>query len=263
MTLDLGFAYAQARIQARFAGLPEEGEWQRLAPCRTLASFLEDARSGSLRGWLKGFSSQSDVHDLEAGLRSLYRETLDEVARWVPAPWRPALSWTRWLMHLPLLAHLRAGGEVPEWVEREPDLRVLLAEDGTLDPKRLAGAGIDFLFRAEPELTDAWIEQWRRRWPDCSREATCTLDSLIALFVEHAETFRRISPAAAWSLRGELRERLRLRLHGRVLQSEVPFIYLALMALDLERLRAALVSRVLFPTQNALGWSATDGRSAA
>ena len=88
MSPNLGFAYSQARIQARFAGLPQEDEWQRLAASRTLASFLEEARTGPLRGWVKGFSGQSGVHELEAGVRSLHREMLDEVASWVPTPWK-------------------------------------------------------------------------------------------------------------------------------------------------------------------------------
>jgi hypothetical protein len=71
--LDLDFAYAQARIQARFASLPSEAEWQRVAASRSLASFLEEARTGCLRDWVKGFSGQSDVHYLEEGLRSLFR----------------------------------------------------------------------------------------------------------------------------------------------------------------------------------------------
>jgi hypothetical protein len=246
MSLDLDFAYAQARIQARFARLPAEEEWQRLAASRTLASFLEEARSGPLRDWVKGFSGQSDAHELEAGLRSLYRETLEAVSGWVPAPWRDALSWTRWLMHLPLFAHLGAGGALPGWAARDPDLRFLLCEDGTLDRRRLAAAGVDVLMRPAQGLAAVWIAQWRGRWPRCGHEISRNLLAFTALLTGHVENFRRIPPDAAWSSRKELRERLRLRLHQRMLQPQVPFIYLALTALDLERLRAALVSRALF-----------------
>ena len=62
----------------------------------------------------------------------------------------------------------------------------------------------------------------------------------------HVQTFRQAAPASAWLLRRELRERLRLRFRQQTLQPLVPFIYLALVALDLERLRSALISRALF-----------------
>ena len=247
MSLDLDFAYAQARIQGRFSRLPAEDEWQRLAASRTLASLLEEARLGPLHNWVKGFSGQSDVHDLEAGLRSVHRETLEDLCGWVPAPWRDALSWTRWLVHLPLLAHLDAGGPMPGWVSRDPELSGLFGENGALDPRRLSSTGVDVLMHTNQEPAMAWIIQWRRRWPHCRPETARDLEALAAPLTGRVESFGRISPTATWSLRKKLRERLRLSLHRHTLQPSVPFVYLALTALDLERLRAALVSRALFP----------------
>ena len=75
MSLDLDFAYAQARIQGRFSRLSAEDEWQRLAASR-----------------------------------SLHRKTLEDLCGWVPAPWRDALSWTRWLVHLPLIVEAIVSG---------------------------------------------------------------------------------------------------------------------------------------------------------
>lgn len=260
MGLDLDFAYAQARIQGRFSRLPGEDEWQRLAASRTLASFLEEARSGSLRDWVKGFSGQSDVHDLEAGLRSLHRDVLEELCGWVPVPWRDALSWTRWLVHLPLLAHLGAGRPMPGWAARDLELRGLLGEDGELDPRRLSNAGLDVLMRAEEGPAAAWILQWRRRWPRCGCEASRNLDALTATLAGQVESFGRISPTAGRALHTELRGWLRLTLHRRTLQPSVPYVYLALTTLDLDRLRAALVSRALFSPQ---GEPAPPGQAAA
>lgn len=260
MSPNLGFAYAQARIQARFAGLPQEEEWQRLAASRTLASFLEEARTGPLRGWVKGFSGQSGAHELEAGVRSLYREMLDEVASWVPNPWKDAVSWVRWLNHLPLLAHLAAGGSAPLWTARDPDLRPLIDDDGALDPKRLAGTGLQCLLGGEEGLARPWIVQWRSRWPRCCRETARNLEGLTALLAAHVEGFRRSPPSAAWSLRRELHERLRSRFHRRTLQPEMPFIFITLTALDLERLRASLVSRALFSAPDEPPGSAAVGQ---
>jgi hypothetical protein len=245
--MDLHFAYAQARVQARFAGLPPESEWQRLAASRTLAAFLEEARAGIMRDWIKGFSGQSGIQDLEAGLRVLYRNTLDEVAGWVPAPWQEAVSWVRWLPRLPLMSHLQAGGPVPGWVARDQELGVLIAEDGTLDHAYLIREGAEALTDPRSGLIRSWIAEWRGRWPSCARSHIRGLEALTDLLGRHAEAFARLQPTAAWHQRRALRERLRLRLHQQALRPEVPFVYLASLALDLERLRAALVSRALFP----------------
>lgn len=257
MIITAEFAYAQARIQARFAALPAEGEWRRLAASRTLASFLEEARAGPLRAWVKGFSDQSDAHDLEAGLRFLYREILDAVAGWVPEAWREALSWVRWLTLLSLLAHLRAGGGTPAWVAQDPWLCTLL-DDGEGSEFRVhADARVQRLLQAEDGGVSIWVDEWHRSWPPCNPAISRDLMSLEVLLMDHAQDFRRAAPGSAWRLREELRKGLRLRLHRSTLRPSVPFIYLALAALDLERLRAALIDRALFADQEeALGAAA-------
>jgi hypothetical protein len=250
MSTSCRFAYAQARVQARFAGLPGEEAWQALAASRSLAAFLEDARSGALRDWVKGFSGQSDVHDLEAGVRVQFRETADELARWVPAPWAPAVRWSRWLILLPLLDHLARGGAVPGWVRRDPGLARFLAEDGTLDGARLGRLGAAPLLGAD-DPAGAWLAEWRSRWPRCSREALGNLGALAGLLGEHLSAFREAPPRSAWELRAALSARLRHLFHRRLLQPAGVFTYLVLVALELERLRAELVTRVLFPEEGA------------
>ena len=254
-------AYAQARIQARFAALPAEQEWRRLAASRTLASFLEEARAGPLRDWVKGFSDQSDAHDLEAGLRFLYREILDAVVGWVPEAWREAVSWVRWLTLLPLLAHLRTGGAMPVWVAQDPGLRTLLDEGGGSESGAHSEARVQRLLQAGAGEVTVWVDEWHRSWPACNRAISLDLVSLEVLLMDHARTFGRVAPASAWSLREELRKGLCLRLHRRTLQPAVPFIYLALTALDLERLRAALVGRALFADREVARGAAVGGGS--
>lgn len=262
MTIAPEFSYAQARIQACFATLPVEDEWRRLAASRTLASFIEEARAGALREWVKGFSGQSDVHDLEAGLRGQYRDTLDAVAGWVPGPWREAVSWIRWLTLLPLLAHLQADGCVPGWVARDPSLNELLANLDRSVVRSPSNGRVQRFIRGGTLTVDAWAEEWRRSWPTCNRAMSLDLATLEILLRDHATTFRSAPPQSAWHLRRQLRERLRLRLHRSTLQPAVPFVYLALTALDIERLRAALVSRALFPDRDEPDM-ATAGRASA
>jgi hypothetical protein len=263
MRKDLDFAYAQARIQARFATLPQETEWERLAASRTLAAFLEEARTGSLCNWVKGFSSQSDIHDLEAGIRSLYWDSLEAVAGWVPAPWREAVSWVRWLAWLPLLSHLKSGGVMPDWTAQDQSLHALADSDGALSMQRLEEAGAACLLHAEEDVVSVWIAEWKQRWPRCSRTLCRDLEALIPLVMTHFDVFPRLPPDSAWRQRRELRATLRLHFHRQPLEPAIPFVYLALTALDLERLRAALVSRALFPVQDEPARHETAERFAA
>jgi len=239
------FSYVQARVQARFAALPSAEEWQRLAASRSLAAFLEDARNGPLRPWVKGFSGQSSSRDLELGVRRLFTEAVEEVADWVPEPWREAVLWTRWLALLALWGHLARGGQAPDWLADEPLLRSLLGERGGIDPVRVEAAGFSLRLSGDDPLT-AWAEHWRGLWPPCKREFLANLDALGALLAGHMAVFRAARAESAWGLRLALRVRLRLLFHRLLLQPAGPLIYLALIGLDLERLRAELVSRALF-----------------
>ncbi len=239
------FAYAQARIQARYTRLPTEEEWQRLAPARTLPSFLEEAREGVMRDWVKGFSGQSDVHDLEVGVRSLFREAVDELAGWLPELWRPAMLWTRWLPLLPLLDHQARTGSAPPWLQRDPGLQGLLTE-GLTDPGKLRRAGAGALADASAEPAATWVLEWRRLMPPGKRSCERRIEELVGLLSQHVAVFRGARSESAWDVRRALRGRLALLLHRHLLQPAGAFIFLGLTALDLERLRGQLVSRALF-----------------
>jgi hypothetical protein len=62
----------------------------------------------------------------------------------------------------------------------------------------------------------------------------------------HLAAFHQSPPDAAWGLRQALRDRLRVRFHQHPLQPLIIFLYLALILLDLERLRGELLRRCLF-----------------
>jgi hypothetical protein len=140
---------------------------------------------------------------------------------------------------------------MPAWVARDHDLQPLLDEAGDLDPLRLRAAGAGSLIEAGGDPAAAWVAEWRRRWPPCKREFVRNLEAMHALLAEHLDAFRASRPDAAWGLRKALHDRLRLLFHRRLLQPAGPFIYLALTVLDMERLRAELVSRALFPSREA------------
>jgi len=248
------FAYTQARLQARYAELPTEADWRRLSGARTLSGWLEEARSGALKRWVKGFSAQSDSHDIERGVRAQFTETVEQVAGYVPKPWHDAVSWCVWLPLLGLFDHARGGGSLPDWVARDPGLAPLLDDDRRFDSSALASHGVGGLL--EDDAGRAWLAQWRRRWPRCKPAHLDAVDDLVQRCLTQLRDFRETPPNKAWSLRKELRERLRFEFHLSLLQPSSVFIFLTLVALDLERLRRALLDRALFTT--ALDAAAAD-----
>lgn len=241
-----GFAYAQARVQARFARLPTNDDWRRLAAARGFSGFLEEARAGAHRDWVKPFSGQSDAHDIEIGLRVLYRDQVEEVADWMPRPWHSSVVWTRWLVLIPLFDHLARGGGLPGWVKRDHELRELLSDWDLVDPGHLTGSDAGILLVTGAGPVGAWRREWRRRWPRCGAESRRNLVALERLFAGHTDAFRRCRPESAWDLRRGLRDRLELLFHRLLLQPASAFVFLALVLLDLEQLRAELLLRGLF-----------------
>jgi hypothetical protein len=245
----LRFAYTQARVQARCGALPTEADWRRISGTRGLGAWLEEARAGPLKDWVKGFSAASDVHDIEAGVRNLLLTEIDAVAGFVPERWRAAVRWTRWLPLLGALEHLRTAGELPRWARRTAPVAELLDDAGMPVPRLVERAGIAPLLSTDvAEAVGAlWLDAWRRCWPVTTGAVRADLEALAGRLAEHLGEFRRSSPGGAWTLRQQLRERLRFHFHGLGLSPAMPFAYLALVALDLERLRRALLDRALFP----------------
>ncbi|MBK1630576.1 hypothetical protein CKO31_07425 [Thiohalocapsa halophila] len=251
---DRSFAHAQARVQARYGRLPTENDWRRISGIRGLGAWLEDARNGPHRDWVKAFSAASTAADIEAGVRGLLLTEIDAVADFVPESWRDAVRWTRWLALAGVIEHLRRGGALPAWARQAAPLAALLDDDGALVEARVAEAGLaPLLDPAAGPVPTLWTNAWRRRWPHPGAAARADLDGLAGLLGEHLAAFRTGSPQRAWTRRQALRERLRFRFHGLGLSPAAPFTYLALLALDLERLRRALLDRALFPQVPAAG----------
>lgn len=235
MSADTRFGYGQARIQAGLERLPTESEWGHLAAVRTLASFLEEARTGPLKPWVKGFSAQSRASDLERGVRVLARERILQVAAWSPERWRDAVSWLEWLAWLPVVEHLARGEPAPDWLDDEPLWSMLAEAAGPL------------LSVGDDEAVGArWLAGWIERWPPMGREARAHLEGLIRLTGQHLDTFRSTRPELAWEPRQRLRGRLNVYPRRYPLEPVGVFAYLGLVLLDLERLRAELLRRALF-----------------
>ena len=171
--------------------------------------------------------------------------------RWVPRPWRAAVAWTAWLPYLPVFEHLADTAQPkrpPDWASADPRLRALVSDEGEPDPDALERAGLLTLLDAPrpDQILARWADGWRSRWPPDRGGWTRDLEAFTARLAAHLSAFRQAAPADAWNLRQALRERLRLQFHQSMLAPVTVYIYLALILLDLERLRAELLRRALF-----------------
>ncbi|WP_296899741.1 hypothetical protein, partial [Thiohalocapsa sp.] len=136
------FAYVQARVQARYGRLPAEADWRRISGVRALGAWLEDARVGPLRAWVKGFSAASTAADIEVGVRNLLWTEIDAVSDYAPSAWQASIAWTAWLPLDGVLGQLRAGGALPAWDRARPLLARQLGGEGNWGPGEGGRAGI-------------------------------------------------------------------------------------------------------------------------
>ncbi len=244
-----GFAYVQARVQTRFGELIDDTLCNRLAADRGLSGFLQEARGTPLTRWVAGFSGLSDTHHIEQGLRLRFHDLIRETAGWVPKEWRDAVTWIVWLPELPLLRHLLSREATPPWASAGPVLGPRLREADNEIHRAVRDAGGEALLpEADAAWTPqvAWVARWRALWPACSHPERDALEQLIALIRSHGAAFAASRPDQGWQQRIALRARLRRLFRRGTMQPVALFAYLALVAMDLERLRGTLVNRVTF-----------------
>ena len=204
-------AYAQARIQARHGARPDPGTWAAVHASITLGALLENARASPLEPWIAGLDAGCTLDQLERVLRDRLRGRIEEVARWMPPSWRPAVLWTRELLDLPAAQRL-----LRERADEERAARV----------------------RGE------WLEAWRRLWPRCGDEDRGELEALARTVESHIREFERAPADEAANLRLALKARVETLFRRHALGPAAAFDHLLLAALEAERLRAELVGRV-------------------
>ncbi len=159
---------------------------------------------------------------------------------------------------LGLLAYLSRQSTPPLWVGRDYRLQQLLDADGRLSAEALLHAGLRPLLDGSVTgsgVGPAWRRGLRARLPRGGQDAG--LDGLEDKLDAHQRAFVAVPasalPGETWALRRGLRERLRLDFRHHALEPLNGFLFLALVALDLERLRQALLDRALFAEPLAAG----------
>lgn len=268
LTLD----YAGSRAMARLAWRPDQRLWQRLHAAGSLHALLERARSAAIGNYLSGVARVADCDGVDAAFRTQWRARVAELAGWSPSPWRAAITWTAHLADVSGVAHL--------WMA--PPLRWMRTDavfahyaDGNTATRRAAlttgplaalGQALLSVDRSDgtpadaadarpvvrPPATDllprtlaAWLAHWRTLWPVTPASEHADLDGLIALARAHRQRFAALPVADTGAAREAFAERVSARLRADPSRPVALFAYLLLIALDLERLRAECLLRVV------------------
>lgn len=240
--------YAHARLWARNGARPDDSAWHRLEVVRDFSALLDAARAlPAIRDWIVGIAPDGDAHAVEAKLRVHWRTLVAEVAGWMPDEWRPAVKWCSTLVDVPVVQYLARGGPRLAWIAGDPVYRDLKYDGpgsapdlGTLAPLALA-------WRRPDAMAGAWRAEWSRRVPRAAFADEASHRDLERAFETHFRRFDDATVRDGWPLRRALQLRLLVLFRKTLLEPAAAFIFLALCALDFERLRGELLRRAAFP----------------
>lgn len=245
--------YVQARLQARHGERLKEADWNALEAAQSPEQFIERARSGALSRFSAPLNARLSSHGLERAFREAWRASVAELAEWAPKEWRAAVLWTACVADLPAIDALLRG-EMPDWARRDGVYGLFADSDAEHRATWLAHSPLAPLAISAPTtLTERWQAHWRALWPNDAASARA-LNVLIKHVRTHLVDLDRAAPPdrSARYRRTFARDLLRMFRSG----SRTPlalFCHLALVALDLERLRGGLVRRRAFQPDRVQG----------
>ena len=242
--------YAQARLSARYGQRPDEIAWRRIEHLRELPALLDAARMSALGFWLAGIDPASTPHTIERVLREHWRKLVAEVAAWMPDEWQSAVRWCALAADLPVAQHLARGGASLPWMPDDAVYRELCEREAAGFGAAPTAGPFAPLAAAWPDpvrIGGAWLAEWRRRLPVGEDDEATLLDELARVLRAHLAAFHDPAVRDGWPLRRALEARLTLLFRRAMLDPAAAFVFLALAALDLERLRGELVRRAAFP----------------
>lgn len=246
---DTRFAYAQARLQARYGSRPSAADWSHVAATADLGALLQVLRASPVGRWTGRLGNHPGAHEIERRLREEWLRDVDEIARWQPAPWRECVRWLRWVVYLPTLQKLARGGRPPAWTRDDPVLGPIVARDPrdrTAALRRTALAPLSSGFSpTAADTAGAWTRHWRQLWPSRGG-ARRPLDALVNEAARLQSQLAALpATARADEAFGAFERRLQLAFRRNPLSPVAAVAYLGLLALDLRRIRGALATRAL------------------
>lgn len=246
--IDPSFAYAQARLQARYGMRPGEADWSHFAATADLGALLQLLRASPLARWVDRLAPRPDVHEIERRLRDEWAHDVDDVAAWQPDPWRDGIRWLRWIVYLPALQKLARGGRAPAWMRDDPVLGPIVAREPRERAAALGSTALAPLaagFSPPHDVAGAWRDHWRALWP-ARHAGRVPLDALLRTLAAQRQKLEDLPDnATSGSTFAALERRLQSMFRRFPLGPAASVAYLGLLALDLRRMRGALAVRAL------------------
>lgn len=239
--------YIQARLQARLANFADEKDWVVLNTLTDISTYMEQLKHSILAPYWLAIDEDSTSYEIERRLRMLWHNAIDEINIWLPKSYIPILNWYHILPYLPFLKPLLEAEEEPfEWMQEDVWLKPYLKDSQLISHDWYIFQKSDDL--SKTKLYQLWLEQWQNLWlslfPQQKREALVLGKHIVAIYQG------RLSSQYLQQARSEHYQNyqviLRRFFHQNLLKPIIIFAYLGLIALDLYRLRAELLERLLF-----------------
>lgn len=247
------FAYAQVRLQSRYSQRADEHVWQRLRNINDFASYLQVAQQTPLRPWVLGIGSDHDSHEIEFALRQKYRQHVDEVANWIPADWKIPLQWIKRLADLPTLQYLLAGGIALNWMKSDPDISKFTVDDSALRLQAMSAAGCVSLVNAWQQgdaMFTGWLSYWKQAQPQKSKfnNGLQTMENLLHqhMLLQAKQLQSKQADVVLPTDYEVITNSLRIIFRRYAFQPAAVCAYLAIIAVDIHRIRSDLMQRLLF-----------------
>lgn len=237
MTDSTRFAYAGARMQARYGDRPAQSAWSQITRIGDFAHLLQTLRTSPLAPWISNLATDSGVHRIESELREHFRSEVGELAGWLPRSWRDATAWIQWLPDLPAVAHVRRSRPAYPWMQ---DDRIFAALGRARAPASTQGAALKRLLEVPDDgrpVTAHWLDFWHARWASMSGRRRAALERIDRLS-------RHVLPPSAPDEGTEAELRRAFRRHTR--EPAGAFAYALLSYLQFVRLRGVLLRSRLF-----------------
>ena len=243
------FSYVQARLQARHSLRPSESTWRQLEASYSLEHYLQATTHTSLRPWIADLQGTPDVHSIERTLRGNWVRYVHAIAEWQPSSWQAAVRWIAVLVHLPAFAHVMQGLPEQPWILEDPELHPLARGDRSTRLEALSASGFAPLLNdsnREGDFLEAWRKHWHTLLPKTTRRIRAGIDRLEQTVDKHMHDVQQKGKLGSERPNSRLSAKL-VGLFRTYAQTPVAvFSHLGMVALDLERLRAALAIRALF-----------------
>lgn len=238
---------AQARLQGLRSRRPSVAEWIALEATLGLDEYLARARQPPFGRWIESLSAEPALHEIDRVLRAAFRSECARLAGWYGEPWNRPLAQLAAIVDLPLLAGLSHGAVLPASAGDDPVWRKLMAAPA--DARFQIATGLQLPpadSRPDMELLESWVRVWLASLPAGAPDTRAGFAELARVVAD----FRRRSAAAAAAAPAmRMHERLALLFRRHAGTPVAMACEIAAAALDLQRLRAGLVRRLL--TQRA------------